>query len=261
MRLQGKKIVVTGAGSGIGQATSEKCAAEGAQLICVDLKRDSAQSVVESIRRTGGQAVAVSGDLRQEADCTEIFKQAAAAFGGVDVLFNNAGICLPGDAGPIETSLADWNATIATNLTSVFLCCKAGLPYLLASGNGVIINNASIVAMVGSAFPQIAYTAAKGGVLAMTREIAIMYARRKLRSVAICPGPTATPLVKAFLADDAAWKLRRPYLPMGRLADPTEIANVVAFLASDEASFVNGAAYPVDGGLTAAYVINDSEEL
>lgn len=260
MRLQGKRVLVTGAGSGIGRATVEKCAAEGARLICADVNAEAAQSVAELVRMAGGEAACVIGDLTNEAACTEMFCKGAKAFGGLDVLFNNAGICLPGDCGPIETSLADWNATIAANLTSVFLCCKAGLPYLLEGAGGVIINNASIVAMVGSAFPQIAYTAAKGGVLAMTRELAIMYARRKLRCVAICPGPTATKLVKAFLADDEAWRLRRRYLPMGRLAEPEEIANVVAFLASDEASFVNGSAYTIDGGLTAAYVIDDSQD-
>jgi NAD(P)-dependent dehydrogenase (short-subunit alcohol dehydrogenase family) len=127
----------------------------------------------------------------------------------------------------------------------------------LAAGGGVIINNASIVAMVGSAYPQIAYTAAKGGVLAMTRELAVMYARRGIRAVAICPGPTATPIVQAFMADDEAWKLRRRYMPMGRLGRPEEIANLVAFLASDEASYITGAAYAIDGGITAAYVIKD----
>lgn len=259
MRLQAKRIVVTGAGSGIGRATAEKCAAEGARLICIDLNEDAAKETAALIHAAGGEAVALAGDLRDEANCAALFKRGAATFGGLDVLFNNAGICLPGDLGPVETSLADWNATIAANLTSVFLCCKIALPYLFQAGRGVIINNASIVALVGSAFPQIAYTAAKGGVLAMTREIAIMYARQKIRCVAICPGPTATPLVKAFLADDEAWKLRRRYLPMGRLAEPVEIANVVAFLASDEASFINGAAYTIDGGLTASYVIDDSQ--
>ncbi|MDR3504762.1 MAG: SDR family oxidoreductase [Acidocella sp.] len=258
MRLKGKRIFVTGAGSGIGRAAAEKCAAEGAAVICADLHAERAEATVAAIREAGGQAVAVIGNLTHEAACEAMFAEGAEAFGGIDALFNNAGICAPGDDGPVETPLAVWDATIAANLTSVFLCCKAGIPYLLKSGSGVIINNASIVALVGSAFPQIAYTAAKGGVLAMTREIAIMYARKKLRAVAICPGPTATPLVQAFLADEEAWKLRRRYLPMGRLAQPSEIANLVAFLASDEASFITGSAYTIDGGLTAAYVIDDS---
>ena len=258
MRLKSKRIFVTGAGSGIGRATAEKCAAEGAAVICADIHAETAEATVAAIRAAGGQAVAVIGNLTHDAACEAMFAEGAEAFGGIDALFNNAGICADDDSGPVETPLATWDKTIAANLTSVFLCCKAGIPHLLKSGSGVIINNASIVALVGSAFPQIAYTAAKGGVLAMTREIAIMYARKKLRAVAICPGPTATPLVQAFLADEEAWKLRRRYLPMGRLAQPSEIANLVAFLASDEASFITGSAYTIDGGLTAAYVIDNS---
>lgn len=258
MRLMGKRAFITGAGGGIGRATAEKFAAEGAAVICADLHAAPAEEAAAAIRAAGGRAVAVIGDLTAESACTAMFAEGAKAFGGIDVIFNNAGICHGDDTGPVETPLAAWDATIAANLTSVFLCCKAGIPHLEAAGGGVIINNASIVAMVGSAFPQIAYTAAKGGVLSMTRELAVMYARRKIRAVAVCPGPTATPLVQAFLADEEAWLLRRKYLPMGRLAQPAEIANVVAFLASDEASFITGAAYPVDGGLTAAYVIDDS---
>jgi len=258
MRLAGKRVFITGAASGIGRATAEKCAAEGAAIICADLQSAPAEATAEAIRAAGGRAVTVIGNLTIESACEAMFAEGAKAFGGIDVIFNNAGICMADDTGPVETPLTTWDATIAANLTSVFLCCKAGIPYLEAAGGGVIINNASIVALVGSAFPQIAYTAAKGGVLSMTRELAIMYARKKIRAVAICPGPTATPLVQAFLADEEAWLLRRKYLPMGRLAQPSEIANVVAFLASDEASFITGAAYPVDGGLTSAYVIDDS---
>jgi NAD(P)-dependent dehydrogenase (short-subunit alcohol dehydrogenase family) len=257
MRLNGKRVFITGAGGGIGRATSLKCAAEGGLVIACDISANAAQETVAQVLQAGGKAVAVTADLTQESDCVAAFAEAAAAFGGIDVLFNNAGVCLPGDDGPVETELAVWERTIAVNLTSVFLCCKIGLPYLLQAGAGVIVNNASIVALVGSAFPQIAYTAAKGGVLAMTREIAIMYARKKIRAVAICPGPTATPLVQAFLADEEAWLLRRKYMPMGRLAEPSEIANLVAFLASDEASFITGSAYTIDGGLTSAYVIDD----
>jgi NAD(P)-dependent dehydrogenase (short-subunit alcohol dehydrogenase family) len=253
MRLKDKRVFITGAGGGIGRATALKCAAEGALVICCDISAEAAEASAACV---GGAAVV--GDLTQEAACAAVFAQGAAAFGGIDVIFNNAGVCLSGDDGPVETELEVWNRTIAANLTSVFLCCKAGIPYLLEKG-GVIINNASIVALVGSAFPQIAYTAAKGGVLSMTRELAIMYARRGIRAVAICPGPVATPMVKAFMADEAAWLLRRRYMPMGRLGQPEEIANLVAFLASDEASYITGAAYPVDGGLTSAYVIDDSQ--
>ncbi len=258
MRLNGKRVFITGAGGGIGRATAEKCAAEGAFVICADLHATTAEATAASICASGGKAVTVIGNLTHQEACTAMFAEGAAAFGGIDVIFNNAGVCLGDDSGPVETPLEAWDATIAANLTSVFLCCKAGIPHLQAAGGGVIINNASIVALVGSAFPQIAYTAAKGGVLSMTRELAIMYARKNIRAVAICPGPTATPLVQAFMADDEAWSLRRRYLPMGRLAQPAEIANLVAFLASDEASFITGATYTVDGGVTAAYVIDDT---
>jgi NAD(P)-dependent dehydrogenase (short-subunit alcohol dehydrogenase family) len=258
MRLSGKRVFITGAGGGIGRATAEKCAAEGAAVICADLQSATAEATAEAIVAAGGKAAVVTGNLTIESACHSMFAEGAKAFGGIDVIFNNAGICHGDDTGPVETPLPVWDTTIAANLTSVFLCCKAGIPHLEAAGGGVIINNASIVALVGSAFPQIAYTAAKGGVLSMTRELAVMYGRRKIRAVAICPGPTATPLVNAFLADEEAWLLRRKYLPMGRLAQPAEIANLVAFLASDEASFITGSAYPVDGGLTSAYVIDDS---
>lgn len=258
MRLKDKRVFITGAGGGIGRATALKCAAEGAAIICCDIDETAATATANAVIAGGGSVAIAVADLTDEGAVTEAFAKGAAAFGGIDILFNNAGIVAPGDDGPVETDLAVWNRTIAANLTSVFLCCRAGIPHLLASGRGVIINNASIVAMLGSAFPQIAYTAAKGGVLAMTRELATMYARKNLRAVAICPGPTATALVSGFMADDAAWTRRRPYMPMGRLGTPGEIANLVAFLASDEASYITGAAYPVDGGITAAYVIDDS---
>ncbi|HEY1856493.1 SDR family oxidoreductase [Acidocella sp.] len=257
MRLNGKRAVITGAGGGIGRATAIKCAAEGAAVLCCDILLPAAEETAAIITAAGGTAEAAGGDLTKEDVCTAAFAAGAKRFGGIDIIFNNAGVCLAGDDGPMETDLAVWERTIAANLTSVFLCCKAGLPHLQAAGGGVIINNASIVALVGSAFPQIAYTAAKGGVLAMTRELAIMYARQKIRAVAICPGPVATPLVTAFLADEAAWQLRRRYMPMGRLGQPEEIANLVAFLASDEASYITGSSYTIDGGITASYVIDD----
>ena len=258
MRLRDKRVFITGAGGGIGHATAVKCAAEGAVVIAADISSEAAEATAHAVEQAGGKAVAVVGDLSNETSCEAAFAKGAAAFGGIDVIFNNAGMCLGGDDGPVETKLAVWDRTIAVNLTSVFLCCKAGIPHLLQAGAGVIVNNASIVALVGSAFPQIAYTAAKGGVLAMTRELAIMYARKKIRVVAICPGPVATPLVQAFLADEEAWLLRRRYMPMGRLGQPEEIANLVAFLASDEASYITGSAYTVDGGITSAYVIDDT---
>jgi NAD(P)-dependent dehydrogenase (short-subunit alcohol dehydrogenase family) len=257
MRLAGKRVFVSGAGGAIGRAAALKFAAEGAAVIVSDIRRDQAEETAAAIAAAGGKAVTAIGDLTDEAACAALFAQAAQALGGIDIVFNNAGIVDAADAGPVETPLSAWDKTIGANLTAVFLACKFSLPFLLATGNGVIVNNASIVAMVGSGFPQIAYTAAKGGVLAMTREIAIMYARKGLRANAVCPGPVETPLSKVFLSDQAAWDARRPYMPMGRLGRPEEIANLVAFLASDEASYVNGAAYAIDGGITAAYVIDD----
>ena len=259
MRLSGKRAFVSGAGGGIGRATALKFAAEGAAVICADVREAAAEDTAQAITLAGGQTVTAIGDLSRPYSCEAVFAAGAAALGGIDILFNNAGIVLADDTGPIETPLAAWDATIAVNLTAVFLACKYGLPHLLAAGKGALVNNASVVALTGSAYPQIAYTAAKGGVLAMTREIAVMYARRGLRANAICPGPVATSLVTAFMADDAAWNLRRPYMPMGRLGQPEEIANLVAFLASDEASYITGAAYAIDGGISAAYVIDDSE--
>jgi NAD(P)-dependent dehydrogenase (short-subunit alcohol dehydrogenase family) len=258
MRLTGKRAVLTGAGGGIGRATALKFAAEGAAVICADLTESALSETDRTLKDAGAAYKLVTGDLADPSACEALFAQAAAAFGGLDILFNNAGIVHADDTGPIETPLAAWDKTISINLTAVFLACKYALPHLLKSGKAAIINNASIVALVGSAYPQIAYTAAKGGVLSMTREIAIMYARQGLRANAICPGPVATPLVTAFLADEAAWNLRRPYMPMGRLGAPEEIANVVTFLASDEASYVNAATYTIDGGITAAYVIDDT---
>jgi NAD(P)-dependent dehydrogenase (short-subunit alcohol dehydrogenase family) len=259
MRLKGKRAFISGAGGQIGRATALKFAAEGAAIICADIRAAPAEETAHAITQSGGHAVTAIGDLADEAACAAAFASGAAALGGIDIVFNNAGIVLPDDSGPIETPLAAWQATIAANLTAVFLACKFALPHLLATGNAALINNASIVALVGSAYPQIAYTAAKGGVLAMTREIAIMHARQGLRANAICPGPVATPLVTSFLSDETAWNLRRPYMPQGRLGKPEEIANLVAFLASDEATYITGAAYPIDGGITAAYVINDSQ--
>ncbi|OYV36907.1 MAG: hypothetical protein B7Z81_06745 [Acidocella sp. 20-61-6] len=259
MRLKDKRVFITGAGGAIGRATALKCAAEGAAVIAADIDAAAVEATLAALRQAGAPAAAVTGDLSVSAACAGMFDEGAAAFGGIDALFNNAGVCLPGDDGPVETPEEVWHRTLAANLTSVFLACKHGLPHLLRARRGVIVNNASIVALVGSAYPQIAYTAAKGGVLAMTRELAVMYARRGLRSVAICPGPVATPLVQSFLAEPGAWEKRRPYLPMGRLGQPEEIANLVAFLASDEASYINGSAYPIDGGLTAAYVIDDAQ--
>lgn len=257
MRMQGRRALVTGAGAGIGRATALKLAREGAAVAAGDLRLGAAEETADLIVKAGGRAIAVAGDVAEEASCEALVSAAERGLGGLDALLNNAGVVLPEDQGAEDTSLAAWNRTLAVNLTGVFLCCRYGIPALKRAGGGSVVNVASIVALVGSAFPQLAYTAAKGGVLAMTRELAVLYARQNIRVNAVCPGPVATELVKAFLSDEAAWRLRRRYMPMGRLGQPEEIANVMAFLASDEASYMNGAAVTIDGGITGAYVIKD----
>ena len=259
MRLKGKRAFISGAGSGIGAATALKFAAEGARIIAGDIRRDAAEAIVQKITQAGGEAVAVTGDVADPAACQAMIDKGVSALGGLDIMFNNAGIVLAADKGPLDTPLAVWDKTIAVNLTGVFLACKFGIPHLLKAGGGAVVNNASVVALVGSAYPQLAYTAAKGGVLSMTRELAIMYARKKLRFNAVCPGPVNTTMVKAFITEEANWESRRPYMPMGRIGTVEEIANLVAFLASDEASYITGAAYAADGGISAAYVVGDEE--
>ena len=257
MRLKGKRALVTGGGAGIGRATALKLAAEGAAVAVGDLRRGAAEETAQLVRQAGGKAIAVAGDVADEASCEALVAAAEEGLGGLDTLINNAGVVLPDDNGAEDTPLATWNKTLAVNLTGVFLCCRYGLPALKRAGGGAVVNVASIVALVGSSFPQLAYTAAKGGVLSMTRELAVIYARQNIRVNAVCPGPVATELVKTFLSDEEKWLLRRRYMPMGRLGKPEEIANVMAFLASDEASYMNGAAVTIDGGITGAYVIKD----
>lgn len=258
MRLAGKRAFISGAGGGIGAAAAAVFAGEGARVVAADLKAAAAEETARKIAAAGGEAVAVSGDVAEPASCRAMLDRGAEALGGLDILFNNAGVMLAGDDGPVETPLEIWESTLKVNLTGVFLACKYGIPHLERAGGGAIVNAASVVALVGSAYPQIAYTASKGGVVALTRELAIQYARKGIRANAICPGPVATPMVKTFLADEAAWTARRPYMPMGRLGEPEDIARLVAFLASDEARYITGAVYPIDGGISAAYVIDDT---
>ena len=257
MRLSGKRAFISGAGSGIGEAAALKFAGEGARLALADIRAAAAAAVAARITAAGGEAVALAGDIADPAQCQAMIDEGAERLGGLDVMFNNAGIVLADDTGPVETPLEAWDKTVRVNLTGVFLACKFGIPHLLKAGGGSVVNNASVVALVGSAYPQIAYTAAKGGVVAMTREMAVLYGRRGLRFNSVCPGPVGTTLVYAFIKDESNWETRRPYMPMGRLGTVEEVANLVAFLASDEASYITGAAYAADGGISAAYVIRD----
>lgn len=254
MRLKGKRALITGAGRGIGLETARLFAAEGASLALADLDASSVQTSAAEIAGQGGSAVAIQVDVADPESVEAMVAKAEDALGGLDTLFNNAGILLPEDHGPDDTPLAVWDKTIAVNLTGVFLCCRFGVPALLRAGGGAIVNTASMVALVGSFVPQIAYTAAKGGVVALTREIAMQYARRNIRANAVCPGPIQTPMIDAFMDTPEKLKSRSRHLPLGRFGEPAEIAQVVAFLCSDAASLITGVAQPVDGGATACYL-------
>jgi NAD(P)-dependent dehydrogenase (short-subunit alcohol dehydrogenase family) len=253
-RLAGRTALITGAGSGIGRETALLFASEGANVVAADRDGDAARATAEAIADAGGRAHAVLVDVSQAAAVASAVTEAERAFGALHVLFNNAGIFPDEDGLPVDTPETVWERVIDVNLKGVFLGCKYGIPALLRAGGGSIINTASFVAVVGAATAQIAYTASKGGVLAMTREIAVAYAKQGIRANALCPGPVDTPLLQQLLADPAARARRLVHVPMGRLAKAGEIARAVLFLASDESSYVNGSTFLVDGGITAAYV-------
>lgn len=254
MRLKEKVALITGAGSGIGRETALLFAREGAQVVACDLNEASGKAIVEAIEQSGGQAAFIKADVSKAADVKGAIEFAESTYGKLNVLFNNAGIFHANDGSVVETEEDIWELTINVNLKSVFLGCKYGIPALLRSGGGSIINTASFVAVMGAATPQIAYTASKGGVLSMTREIAVEFARQNIRANALCPGPVQTPLLDELLADPDRRQRRLVHIPPGRFAQAPEIANAALFLASDESSFVNGSTFLVDGGITAAYV-------
>jgi NAD(P)-dependent dehydrogenase (short-subunit alcohol dehydrogenase family) len=249
-RLAGRVAVVTGAGSGIGKATAGRFASEGARVVAVDVDDASGQAVADEV---GGTYV--SCDVSDEPAVADLFGRVVTDFGRVDIAFNNAGISPTDDDSILTTGLATWERVQRVNLTSVYLCCKYAIPPMLAQGRGSIINTASFVAVMGAATSQIAYTASKGGVLALTRELGVQFAREGIRVNALCPGPVATPLLMELFAKDPERAARRlVHIPMGRFAEPEEIAATVAFLASDDASFITASTFLVDGGLTGAYV-------
>ena len=253
-RLAGRTALVTGAGSGIGREAALLFAAEGASVVVVDRDAAAGQSAAQAVLAAGGRASFVAADVARARDVEAAVAHAESHHGALHVLFNNAGIFPARDGSPVETEEGVWDQVMAVNLKGVFLGCKYGIPALLRAGGGSIINTASFVAVLGAATSQIAYTASKGGVLAMTREIAVEYARRGIRANALCPGPVDTPLLQELLADPAARARRMVHVPMGRLANASEVARAALFLASDESSYVNGTTFLVDGGITAAYV-------
>ncbi|PYC66381.1 3-oxoacyl-ACP reductase [Micromonospora arborensis] len=249
-RLQDRVAVVTGAGSGIGLATVRRFAAEGARVVCVDIDTTAGEKAAEEC---GGEFVAT--DVADEAAVRDLFDGVADRHGRVDIAFNNAGISPPDDDSILDTGLDAWERVLRVNTTSVYLCCKYAIPHMRRQGRGSIINTASFVALMGAATSQIAYTASKGGVLAMTRELGVQFARDGIRVNALCPGPVATPLLlELFAADPERAARRLVHVPMGRFGQPEEIAAAVAFLASDDASFMTAAQFVVDGGITGAYV-------
>ncbi|MFC8624099.1 3-oxoacyl-ACP reductase [Streptomyces anulatus] len=249
-RLVGRTAVVTGAGSGIGLATVRRLAAEGAHVVCADVDEESGKAAAEE---AGG--LFVRTDVTDAGQVDALFTAAFDTYGSVDIAFNNAGISPPDDDSILDTGLEAWRRVQEVNLTSVFLCCKAAIPYMREQGKGSIINTASFVARMGAATSQISYTASKGGVLAMSRELGVQFARDGIRVNALCPGPVNTPLLQELFAKDPERAARRlVHIPVGRFAEPTEIAAAVAFLASDDSSFVNATDFLVDGGIAGAYV-------
>jgi NAD(P)-dependent dehydrogenase (short-subunit alcohol dehydrogenase family) len=250
-RLDGKVVVITGAGGGMGREAALLFSDEGAQVCVADVDLAAAEQTASEAHDAFARKVDVADPVSVEA----MYAATVDRYGGIDVLYNNAGISPAEDGSILETKPEAWQRVQDVNTKGVYLCCKHGIPHLLERGGGSVINVASFVAILGAATSQISYTASKGAVLSLSRELAVQFARQGIRVNALCPGPVETPLLLRIFGDDpAAYERRRVHLPMGRLAKPREIVNAALFLASDESSYVNGATFVVDGGLTAAYV-------
>ncbi|WP_329561591.1 3-oxoacyl-ACP reductase [Kitasatospora sp. NBC_01266] len=249
-RLDGRVAVITGAGSGIGLASARRLASEGAKVVCVDLDEKSGKAAAEEV---GG--LFVRADVTDEEAVKAMYEAAVAEYGRLDIAFNNAGISPPEDDSILTTGLEAWKRVQEVNLTSVYLCCKYAIPHMQRLGKGSIINTASFVAVMGAATSQISYSASKGGVLSMSRELGVQFAREGIRVNALCPGPVNTPLLQELFAKDPERAARRlVHIPLGRFAEPSEIAAAVAFLASDDSSFMTANTFLVDGGISGAYV-------
>ena len=253
-RLEGKAAFITGAASGIGRQSALRFAAEGALVAVVDVNADGAAAVANEVVGAGGKAIALRADVSSEDEVATAVADAEEAFGRLDVVFNNAGIMHSDDGDAEATEETVWDLTMDINLKGVWFGCRHGIPALRRSGGGSIINTASFVALVGAATPQLAYTASKGAVLAMTRELSVIHARENIRVNALCPGPLRTELLMSFLDTEEKRQRRLVHVPMGRFGEASEIAEAALWLASDESSYVTGTDFSVDGGLTAAYV-------
>ncbi len=251
-RLAGKVALITGASSGLGRVGAELFASQGAKVVIADVT--DGDEAVDAITAAGGEATFVRTDVTDEGSIKAAVAHAMDTFGGLHVIYNNAGVMLSDDDGPTNTPMSTYEKTMDINVKGVLLGCKYAIPAMLESGGGSIVNVASFVAHMGAATPQIAYTASKGAVLAMTREIAVIYARQGIRANSLCPGPIMTPLLAKFLSDDTKRNRRLVHIPMGRFGEPHEIANGALFLASDESSWMTGQSLIIDGGISSAYV-------
>ncbi len=254
MRLADKVCLITGASSGIGKATAKLFARQGASVVLADINDKDGTALATELQQSDAKAIYVHADVSKSADCQTMIAAAEQEFGQLNILFNNAGIMHAEDNDAINTEESIWDLTLAINLKGVFLGCKHGIPALRRAGGGSVINTASFVALLGAATPQLAYTASKGGVLAMTRELAVLHARENIRVNALCPGPLHTELLMSYLDTEEKKQRRLVHIPMGRFGTAEEMAQAALFLASDESSYLTGSEFTVDGGITAAYV-------